>query len=203
MSVMEVRTIAFEGLDGSGKGTSIRELSELIDCECWETPRTTKEDRRREISEQSGETDELYQYMVQSYQSEWSEIERLRSTLPPGRVILLDRCWVSTASVRSAVTGEDPDWPGDFEPDVVFTIRVDEDLRRERILSRDGGVDNLNDRERRLIDDDDFREGVLRAELQLGCIPLRIRERSPAVVAMRALQNLLGRDGFDFCPRKR
>ena len=105
--------------------------------------------------------------------------------------------------MRSAVTGEDPDWPGDFKPDVVFTIRVDEDLRRERILARDGGIDNLNDRERRLIDDDDFREGVLRAELQLGCIPLRIRERSPAVVAMRALQNLLGRDGFDFCPRKR
>ena len=66
MSVLEVRTIAFEGLDGSGKGTSIRRLSELIDCECWETPEQPRRDRRREISEQSGETDELYQYMVQS-----------------------------------------------------------------------------------------------------------------------------------------
>ena len=200
---MSIVTIAFEGLDGSGKGTAIKELSKLIECECWETPKRIKEARREKISEQGGETEELYEFMVKSYLAEWSEIKQLCSSMPPGKVVLLDRCWVSNSSVRSARTGEAPEWPVGFIPDVVFTIRVDEDLRRERILSRDGGIDNLNDRERQLIEDDAFREGILRAELELGCTPLRIRERSPEVVAMRALQNLLGRKGFTFLPMKR
>ena len=86
---------------------------------------------------------------------------------------------------------------------MIFTIRVDEGLRRERILSRDGGIDNLNQRERQLIEDDDFREGILEAELELGCVPLRIRERSPGVVAMRALQYLLGLEGFRYLPSEK
>lgn len=200
---MPIVTVAFEGLDGSGKGTAIEELSKIIDCECWKTPGGIKEARREKISEEGGETDELHAFMVKSYLGEWSEIQQLCSSMPPGKVVLLDRCWVSNSSVKSARTGEAPTWPGDFMPDVVFTIRVDEDLRRERILSRDGGIDNLNDRERQLIEDDEFREGILRAELELGCIPLRIRDRSPEVVAMRALQNLLGRKGFTFLPMER
>ena len=198
---MRVLTIAFEGLDGSGKGTTIEELSKLIECECWKTPDRIKEDRRRMISEQAGETDELQEFMIRSYIDEWSEIERACSELPSGEVMLLDRCWVSNSSVRSARTGEAPAWPADFRPDVVFTIRVDEGLRRDRLLSREGGMDRLNDRERQLIEDDDFREGVMRAELELGCTPLRIRDRSPKVVAYRALQSLLGRKGFTFIPR--
>ena len=103
--------------------------------------------------------------------------------------------------MRSARTGSRPTWPAVFRPDVIFTIRVDEDLRSERIISRAGGIDGLNSRERELIENEEFREGVLRAELEMGCIPLRIRERSPSVVAMRALQNLLGRKGFTYLPR--
>ncbi len=198
---MTIATIAFEGLDGSGKGTSIRELAKLIECECWETPDGIKQARREKIHEQGGETEELHEFMVESYSEEWSEIKRLCSSLPPGKVVLIDRCWVSNSSVKSARTGVAPEWPADFRPDVVFTIRVDEKLRRERILARDGGIDNLNDRERQLIEDEDFRNGILRAELELGCTPLRIRERSPEVVAMRALQNLLGRKGFTCLPR--
>jgi thymidylate kinase len=198
---LQIKTIAFEGLDGSGKGTSIRELSELIECECWETPDRIKQARREKINEQGGETDELQEFMVESFLDEWSEIERLCSRIPRGRVVLIDRCWVSTSAVRSARTGLRPTWPAAFRPDVIFTIRVDEDLRSERIISRAGGIDGLNSRERELIENEEFREGVLRAELEMGCIPLRIRERSPSVVAMRALQNLLGRKGFTYLPR--
>lgn len=198
---MEVRIIAFEGLDGSGKGTTIKELSELIDCSKHETPERIKAARTEKIQEQGGETEELNDFMTQSYMEEWSEIQATCSSMPAGRVMLLDRCWVSYSSVRSSRTGIRPTWPAGIETHVVFTIRVDEALRRERIIGREGGIENLNDRERQLIEDDGFREGVLRAELELGCIPLRIRERSPTVVAMRALQNLLGRDGFTFSPR--
>lgn len=200
---MRIRTIAFEGLDGSGKGTSIRKLSELIECECWETPDRIKEARREKIREQGGETEELHRFMVKSYLDEWSEIKALVSRLGPGKVLLIDRCWVSNSAVKSARTGESPEWPVNFRPDVIFTIRVDEGLRRERILSRDGGIDNLNQRERQLIEDDDFREGILEAELELGCVPLRIRERSPGVVAMRALQYLLGLEGFRYLPSEK
>jgi len=196
---MRIRTIAFEGLDGSGKGTSISQLARLIECGTWKTPKAIKEARREKILEQDGETDELEEFMIESYQEEWSEIMHFRSSLPEDNVLLIDRCWVSAASVRSARTGEDPKWLGNFRPDVVFTIRVDENLRRERILARPRA---LNDRERQLIEDDSFRNGVLQAELELGCIPLRIRERAPPVVAMRALQYLLGSKGFTYLPKE-
>ena len=68
---MRIRTIAFEGLDGSGKGTSIRKLSELIECECWETPDRIKQARREKIGSR-GETEELHEFMVESYLDEWS-----------------------------------------------------------------------------------------------------------------------------------
>ena len=200
MSEAEIRTIAFEGLDGCGKGTAIKELSNLIDCECWESPEETKNARRRRILEEGGETDGLYEFMISSYLDEWCDIESACSEMPPGRVMLLDRCWVSPASVRSSRTGERPVWPAEFKPDVVFSIRVEEGLRRERILAREGAMGNLNSREQQLIDDDEFRDGVQRAELEMGCVPLRIRERSPAVVAMRALQSLLGMEGFAYSP---
>ena len=80
---MPIVTVAFEGLDGSGKGTAIEELSKIIDCECWKTPDRIKEGRRRMISEQDGETDELQEFMIRSYIEEWSEIERACSGLPP------------------------------------------------------------------------------------------------------------------------
>ena len=196
---MEVRKIAFEGLDGCGKDTSIDELALLIDCETWETPEETKQLRRREIYEQPGETEELYEFFIQSYQSEWADMEQRLSTLPPGKVILLNRCWVTPAAYRSAETGEVPEWPLEFKPDVIFTIRVDEELRRERMSSRP----KLNPREKRTLEDHDYREGHQRAELELGCTPLRIRDREPEVVAMRALQHLLGMKGFTYVPRKK
>ena len=139
--------------------------------------------------------------MVESYSEEWSEIKRLCSSLPPGKVVLIDGCWVSNSSVKSARPESRPNGRQTSGPTWSSRSRVDEKLRRERILARDGGIDNLNDRERQLIEDEDFRNGILRAELELGCTPLRIRERSPEVVAMRALQNLLGRKGFTFLPR--
>ena len=101
---MRIQTIAFEGLDGSGKGTSIRKLSKLIECECWETPDRIKEARREKIREQGGETEELHRFMVKSYLDEWSELKP-RFRLGPGKVLLIDRCWVSNSAVKSARTG--------------------------------------------------------------------------------------------------
>ncbi len=197
MVAQKIGTIAFQGLDGSGKGTTIAELSKLIDCICWETPEETKEYRGKKIKE-LGETDELNEFMIESYLQEWSEIQRLRKDMDSEKVVLIDRCWVSFSSVRFAELEEYPEWPKEeFRPDIVFTIRVDEKLRCERILKRAGGIENLKDRERRLIEDDNFRNDILNAELELGCKPLRIREKNPEVVALRALQFLLGEKDYE------
>ena len=107
-------------------------LSELIECECWETPDRIKQARKMKIKEQGGGTGELEEFMIESYLAEWSEIKQICSNLPRDKVVLIDRCWVSNSSVRSARTGEAPKWLGDFRPDVVFTIRVDENLQEER-----------------------------------------------------------------------
>ena len=136
--------------------------------------------------------------MIESYLQEWSEIQRLRKDMDSEKVVLIDRCWVSFSSVRFAELEEYPEWPKEeFRPDIVFTIRVDEKLRCERILKRAGGIENLKDRERRLIEDDNFRNDILNAELELGCKPLRIREKNPEVVALRALQFLLGEKDYE------
>tara|TARA_B110001454_G_C12648853_1_gene404551 strand:- start:332 stop:946 length:615 start_codon:yes stop_codon:yes gene_type:complete len=195
----KIRTIAFEGLDGSGKGTTIYELSKLIRCECWETPREFKEKRRSKIDE-LGETEKLLEFLIESYRKENEEIQTLLEA-DSGSVILLDRCWVTPAAVRSTSEVGNPGWvQGVLHPDVIFTIHVDEGLRQERILKRAGGIEELNDRERKTIEDSEFREGIQRAEIEMGCVPLRIRERSPEVVAMRALQNLLGRKEYRHHP---
>ena len=52
------------------------------------------------------------------------------------------------------------------------------------------------------MEDESFRIGVLEAEMELGCIPLGIKGEIPPVVAMRALQYLLGSKGFNYLPRE-
>jgi hypothetical protein len=70
---------------------------------------------------------------------------------------------------------------------------VDEKLRERRIRERaEETGKEMNEREKRLLEDHHYREDTLDAELKLGCIPLRIREKKPEVVALRALQMLLG-----------
>mgnify|MGYP000508855377 CR=1 FL=1 len=199
---MRIRTIAFEGLDGCGKDTSIEKLSELIHSATWVTPKQIKNERGEVYGNQDGETDELHKFMIQSYRKEWSEIQEKCSQIPANNVLLVNRCWVSHAAIRSSRTQEPPTWPAEFKPDVVFSIRVDEDLRQKRITKRAGGFENLNDREKQLHLDPEFRDGILDAEIELGCIPLRIRNKDPEVVALRALQILLGMDHFEYHGRR-
>ena len=209
----KIRTIAFEGLDSSGKGTTIEKLAEIIQCECWATKKNMPEEdalRKKKI-EEFGESQKLLDFLIKSYREESFQIKSLMEK-NPDTVILLDRCFVTPAAIRYAKRNDpgvqdlDPDW---FEgicenwenevlkPDLIFTIRVDEKLRVKRIMERaEEEEKEINEREERLISDHDYREDTLDAELKLGCIPLRIRERSPEVVAMRALQNLLGRKEY-------
>ena len=161
------------------------------------TPKEIKEERRSKISE-LGETEELLEFLIGSYRKECEKIQA-RLEEDSGSVILLDRCWVTPAAVRSTSEVGNPGWvEGVLQPDVIFTIHVAEGLRQERTLNPDRP--ELNDRERRLRDEPEFREGIQRAEIEMGCVPLRIRKRSPEVVAMRALQNLLGRKEYRYHP---
>ena len=203
----KIRTIAFEGLDSSGKGTTIEKLAEIIQCKCWATKRDMgdEDDARQEEIKKLGETRELLKFLIKSYRKESDQIRSLMDENPDS-VILLDRCFVTPAAIRYAERNESPDWDPDWfeqvcenwedgvlKPDVIFTIRVDEKLRERRIRQRASEKGKaLNEREERLLEDHYYREDTLDAELKLGCIPLRIREKKPEVVALRALQMLLG-----------
>jgi len=207
----KIRTIAFEGLDSSGKGTTIEMLAEIIQCECWATKKNMadEDETRRQKIKELGESQELLDFLIESYRKESGQI-RLMMAEKPDSVILLDRCFVTPAAIRYA-TRNDPDardWDSDWfegicenwhsedevlKPDIIFTIRVDEKLRGERIRKRaEEKGEGLNKREKRLLEDHHYREDTLDAELKLGCIPLRIREKKPEVVALRTLQMLLG-----------
>ena len=203
----KIRTIAFEGLDSSGKGTTIEMLAEIIQCERWATKRNMADEdkvRGQKIKE-LGESQELLDFLIESYRKESDRI-RLMMDENPDSVILLDRCFVTPAAIRYAKRNESPDWDpewfnricenwedGVLKPDLIFTIRVDEKLRERRIRERaEETGKEMNEREKRLLEDHHYREDTLDAELKLGCIPLRIREKKPEVVALRALQMLLG-----------
>ena len=205
----KIRTIAFEGLDSSGKGTTIEKLAEIIQCKRWATKKDMpkEDDLRTSKIKEYGESQELLDFLIKSYKKESSQISLLMKKNPDS-VILLDRCFVTPAAIRYAKRNDpdaqdwDPDWfegicesweDGVLKPDIIFTIRVDEKLRVKRMRERaEKPGKEINEREKRLISDHDYREDTLDAELKLGCIPLRIREKNPEVVALRALQMLLG-----------
>ena len=197
---MALVKIAFEGFDGCGKGTAIDELMKLIKAEKYETKKDTKT-LRRDWLRTFGDGPELHNLMVASYREEWALVTERAKGLQSGTVLLIDRSWASYETNRFANLGGEVNWLNSCKPDVVLSLRVQENLRVPRILERDGSVENLNDRERRLMNDPDFREKLNYAEMKLGCTPLRIRQRSPEVVAMRVLQNLLARPGFTYVPR--
>ena len=197
---MQLLTIAFEGFDGSGKDTAIGELSNLIDCETYETQIATKK-LRQEWIRTHGDGPELHDFMLASYEKEWIEISERVAGLAPGAVLLINRSWVSYESVRFAKLGGELTWPDSYKPDLILSLRVQESLRVPRILGREGSVEALNERERQLMSDKKFRDKIIQAEMLMGCTPLRIRERTPSVVAMRVLQNLLARPGFTYVPR--
>lgn len=192
--------VVFEGLDGCGKGTTIRELEALISAKIYETPEQFKRIRRERVSE-LGDGSKLHEFMLESYVKEWKEIELIETQLKNGEILLIDRSWSSYDSVRFARLGGQVAWPNHCRPDVAFSIRVDEEIRVRRLLEREGSEDRLNDREVQLMRDGMFRDRIMMAERELGCIPLRIRERNPRVVALRALQYLLGRPDFIYVPR--
>ena len=192
--------VVFEGFDGCGKGTTITELETLLLSAKYETPGWLKQLRREKISE-LGDGQKLHDFMIESYQCEWREISLTEKKLGNGRILLIDRSWSSYESVRFAKLDGPVEWPEHCKPDVAFTIRVDEEIRVRRLLEREGSEDRLNDREVQLMEDGEFRERIMIAEQKLGLIPLRIRERNPRVVALRALQYLLGRPDFTYVPR--
>ena len=197
---MGIVKIVFEGLDGSGKGTTIRQLHRLISSKTYSTPDSLKNYRREKISE-FGDGQELHAIMVESYVTEWKEIDLISKQLEKDEILLIDRSWSSYETVRFARSGGNVVWPDQCTPDLAFTIRVEEEIRVQRLLGREGSEDRLNERETQLMRDEMFREKIMMAEGELGCIPLRIRERNERVVAMRALQYLLGRPDFTYVPR--
>ena len=72
----KIRTIAFEGLDSSGKGTTIEMLAEIIQCERWATKRNMADEdkvRGQKIKE-LGESQELLDFLIESYRKESDQI---------------------------------------------------------------------------------------------------------------------------------
>ena len=81
---MGIVKIVFEGLDGSGKGTTIRQLHRLISSKTYSTPDSLKNYRREKISE-FGDGQELHAIMVESYVTEWKEIDLISKQLEKTR----------------------------------------------------------------------------------------------------------------------
>jgi len=195
-------TIGFEAHDGCGKTTTVIMMAEYLGGESWHTPTDApeiKQSRDEILTTFEESSPEMWSHMLSTYDD---EAEMIRSKLESmnGGVLILDRTWASFEAewyARSPKYGRNRPklsniWPEHvFQPNVTFNCMIPEEERLLRIHSRASFGRELNQREKKLAEDDVYRHILEEARNKLGCVPLRLRQRSPEVCVRTAMQHLL------------
>ncbi|MFP4227488.1 MAG: dTMP kinase [Salinivenus sp.] len=145
--------LTFEGIDGSGKSTQARRLSEFLQAEGHDTlvvrePGGTalSEQVRTVLLEPDFNVHPMAELLLFSAARAQLVAERIRPALDAGRIVICDRFYDSTTAYQGAGRGvADPDWLQDFHqrvtggltPDRTYLVEVDVDTAQAR-RRRDG-----------------------------------------------------------------
>lgn len=151
------KIIAIEGLDGSGKSTVVRGIAKALDAEIVANP-LSDDLAARIVADASppAERREFYR------RANVAAMARAVELVYAGRTVVMDRSIASTLSYGEAelgrVAGRALLPKSVAMADRILFLAVSEPLRRARIEARAG---ELTIEERRLLEDDAFRERVL------------------------------------------
>lgn len=163
--------IAVEGLDGSGKSTAVRALAERLDAEVLGCPPAhMREERKHADALPAAQRREWY------WNANRVALREATDVVFRGRRVVMDRSFVSTAAYGAAERGaiaSKQDVPRDIpRPDVILLLTLPEDERQRRLRGRAG---TATTEERRLNQDDAFRERVLAGYRAFGVIEIDAR----------------------------
>lgn len=184
----QVRIIALEGLDGSGKSTVARLVAERLAAPLVHCP-------PRHMSEERGQADSLdaAQRRAWYFAAGRTSMESAIDQVFAGRSVVMDRSPATTAAYGAAERGrvaQPRDLPAGMPmPDDLFVLHLPEQLRLQRIHGRDR---TLTDEERRLERDAPFRQRVLAGYEALGAI--RLDASGPAHQIAAEVVARLGRE---------
>ena len=76
-----------------------------------------------------------------------------------------------------------------IKPTIIFQVLIPEDERNRRVKKRN---EPLTKRDKRLTDDNVYRQALELERSKHGCIKLNLRLRDPETCALRVVQSLLG-----------
>lgn len=179
--------IAVEGLDGSGKSTTVKGLAERLRAAIvTNPPANMRSDRARADALPHEARREWYLAANREAARQAREVQR------GGRPVVMDRSAASTlafGAAESARVAGPSDWPADIaRPDRLLLLNVSEPERRRRLFGRG---EPLTCEERRLLDDHAYRERVLAGYEALGAMAISGDASTEQI--LEEIDGLLGR----------
>lgn len=144
------KLIALDGVDGAGKSVQCRRLAERLtaaghDCVVLREPGGTPlGERLREALLEGSVRDALVEALLFMASRRHLVVERIQPEVEAGRIVLLDRSFVSTWVYQGVVGGVDLDYlvdlarrvHGAFWPDRVLLLELDAATARSRRVER-------------------------------------------------------------------
>lgn len=168
--------IVFEGLDGSGKTTNVKKLTEFLHGWTVSTPPDCMLPLRDHFNQQPTALKRAY-YGLGNYIA-GRHVEKLLHS----HAVIMDRFWYSTAAYAIAEEVNagrlqlpqegNPlyNWPSDLvKPDLVLFLELDESIRRTRHRNRST---TITEEEQQLEQDRLFRESTIGAYRRLTGVPV-------------------------------
>ena len=147
----EGRLIVVEGLDGSGKTTTVRGMAEALHGRALSSPISSIHRETRAAIDDVAFTDPLRRFHFYLDANRYDSEHILKPALAAGEIIVLDRYVLSTVIAHNALGADlnadpqmsSPDEADDIVvPDVTLFIRLDTAERIRRLLKRNETIPN-------------------------------------------------------------
>lgn len=126
--------IVLEGVDGVGKSTVTRLVSEILDFVAYATPPKEYMERRREI-DLNGSPQQKFKFFRDGVIVAATEIRQLLST---GKSVICDRYWMTTYVYHKVIgvqVSED-DFAYLLQPDLTVLLTVSPEYQLQRLIER-------------------------------------------------------------------